>query len=1240
MKKLTRFVSVLLSALMVASMFTALNFTAFAADSKLTIRANSNIFPTQTQEFDADTNQITVTWWMQVSDANMVNTQCVITYDSSKLAVDMTDGVNSTVEDGKRVDRILRVTDGVGTVTNYAPQQTYLDLHENNPSGKFLDGESDNDASIKVNSVNLEGRELTESNGKVPFVSVTFNPKDGAQGVTNVNLYVEIMQIRGESEEEEHYFIARSEIADNKVSYMPETPSAVYAGTFDDYSVQAGDVFTVAGTENFLGTEWEAKPTVNVMTKGSDGIYKITVKNVKAVSGAVYEVKVVEFKNGDQNQAIWHGVPGTGNNVDFGLKSDCDVTVTYNPSTGEIKVTGTGVTDPSYKIDYVAVVGNGTAVPSFVNGKNWDPTAAANKMTANSNVYEITYKNVASNKDLEFKFAANGAWALNWGNGSALTLGTPMDAYDGGENIKFNYKSSKPTFDLTLKLDLTNWDADKKTGAKFTVTAKDSEEPTEAPTTAAPTTAAPTTAAPTTAAPTTAAPTTAAPTTKPVTTTKPTGDVFTLAGSSNFLGTAWAPAPDEYVMTKGSDGNYTITVPAVKAVSGAIYEVKVVEFKDGDQNQAIWHGVPGTGNNVDFGLKSDCDVTVTYNPSTGEIKVTGAGVTEASYKIDYVTVVGNGKDVPSFVNGVEWDPAAESNKMTATGSVYEITYKGVAANKDLEFKFAANGAWALSWGNNAQVVLGTPMDAFYNGENFKINYASTKATFDLTLKLDLTNWDAKTLSGAKFTATAKENAEPTTAAPTTAAPTTAAPTTVAPTTAAPTTKPSPSGDVYTLAGTSNFIDTAWEPTPDDYVMTKGSDGNYTITVKNVKAIDGAVYQVKVVQFVDGDPEKIVWHGKDGGDGNVDFGLSKDCDVTVTYNPNTKAITVTGAGVTEPSYKLDYVTAAGSGYGNFLNGVSWDPTEESNRLTMVSPDVYEITYEEVDANTDLQFKFAANGTWVLNWGYTGDVAFDTPTEAHFDGGNIIVNYESESDYFDLTLRLDLTNWDADKRTGAKFTVIAKEIEQPTTEKPEPTTVAPTTAAPTTVAPTTVAPTTVAPTTVAPTTVAPTTVAPTTEAPTTEPVHVHTIVVDKGYPATCTSTGLTDGSHCETCGEVIKAQEVIPMHPDTMVVKGYPATYEKDGLTDGVRCKRCGTWVVERQVIPKLIRYGDVNRDGQVTIDDATLLQKFIAELVPFNEDQKRAADTNGDGLIRIDDVTEIQKYVAELIHELGPKQTSS
>ena len=63
-------------------------------------------------------------------------------------------------------------------------------------------------------------------------------------------------------------------------------------------------------------------------------------------------------------------------------------------------------------------------------------------------------------------------------------------------------------------------------------------------------------------------------------------------------------------------------------------------------------------------------------------------------------------------------------------------------------------------------------------------------------------------------------------------------------------------------------------------------------------------------------------------------------------------------------------------------------------------------------------------------------------------------------------------------------------------------------------------------------------------------------------------------------------------------------------------------------------GDLNSDGKVTIDDATLVQKAIAEMISLNEDQKKAADTNGDGNITIDDATMIQKYVAELIDHLG------
>ena len=41
----------------------------------------------------------------------------------------------------------------------------------------------------------------------------------------------------------------------------------------------------------------------------------------------------------------------------------------------------------------------------------------------------------------------------------------------------------------------------------------------------------------------------------------------------------------------------------------------------------------------------------------------------------------------------------------------------------------------------------------------------------------------------------------------------------------------------------------------------------------------------------------------------------------------------------------------------------------------------------------------------------------------------------------------------------------------------------------------------------------------------PAKGHTAVTDKGYPATCTTAGKTDGSHCSVCNTVIKVQTVI-------------------------------------------------------------------------------------------------------------------
>ena len=63
-------------------------------------------------------------------------------------------------------------------------------------------------------------------------------------------------------------------------------------------------------------------------------------------------------------------------------------------------------------------------------------------------------------------------------------------------------------------------------------------------------------------------------------------------------------------------------------------------------------------------------------------------------------------------------------------------------------------------------------------------------------------------------------------------------------------------------------------------------------------------------------------------------------------------------------------------------------------------------------------------------------------------------------------------------------------------------------------------------------------------------------------------------------------------------------------------------------------GDVNGDGVISIADATTLQKYLANIVDFNDEQLATADTNGDGSVSIADATQIQRYLAQLIPSLG------
>lgn len=59
------------------------------------------------------------------------------------------------------------------------------------------------------------------------------------------------------------------------------------------------------------------------------------------------------------------------------------------------------------------------------------------------------------------------------------------------------------------------------------------------------------------------------------------------------------------------------------------------------------------------------------------------------------------------------------------------------------------------------------------------------------------------------------------------------------------------------------------------------------------------------------------------------------------------------------------------------------------------------------------------------------------------------------------------------------------------------------------------------------------------------------------------------------------------------------------------------------------YGNVDRKGDINVKDATLIQKYLANLVELEEYPLMLADVNSDGKVNIKDSTAIQKYCAKI-----------
>ena len=88
--------------------------------------------------------------------------------------------------------------------------------------------------------------------------------------------------------------------------------------------------------------------------------------------------------------------------------------------------------------------------------------------------------------------------------------------------------------------------------------------------------------------------------------------------------------------------------------------------------------------------------------------------------------------------------------------------------------------------------------------------------------------------------------------------------------------------------------------------------------------------------------------------------------------------------------------------------------------------------------------------------------------------------------------------------------------------------------------------------------------------------------------------------------------------------------KDGVISGTVGSSCVAVVYnpEPEKPTVSVTVGDADRNGEITINDATLVQKYLAEL-----EQPRyievTGDSDGSGKVDITDVTLIQQYISEI-----------
>lgn len=337
-------------------------------------------------------------------------------------------------------------------------------------------------------------------------------------------------------------------------AYNPDEHTCFVSGT--------GNMFAV----NEEGKAWQAS---DAMTYDAvDGMWKITLAAKEAN-------KVIEFKVVYDGE--WYG-DEAGNNYQFQVSEVSDVLITFDPTTHLSTFSGDKVVayDPN-KIDFIVAAGSS----ALLNGQDWNVEAEVNKLVeVDDGYYELSIKGVKAGS-YNFKFAANGAWATQWGateGNENLQNGVAVPATGGANPPNFALTLEKgATYDVTLALDIMNPEAPMVT-ATWEKAGDDVI----------------------------------------------TEDVYSLAGTFN----GWDKDDEGAELTKVSEGVYSFS----RSVKAGSYEFKIVKNHD-------W-AVAYPADNYQLTLNEDADVTITLdltaepivNVSTAECSVYFVGIKVKSSK--------------------------------------------------------------------------------------------------------------------------------------------------------------------------------------------------------------------------------------------------------------------------------------------------------------------------------------------------------------------------------------------------------------------------------------------------------------------------------------------------------------------------------------------------------------------------------------------------------------------------------